>query len=236
MHTGASLWCKAVAESLPCVHQGELGSSCNYPWAPSQKVRITFCKFFLQPYLILFDSCSRRHVQHVRLSWISLWIWGFWSSLQIGPKWCWKSPSSMQALYKLNVVTHVPIFGSPVLVGKSKGNRFTAVCRCYIYININFCSSILSVVDAVFRQVSQTVRLAQWWMHTRKPARAETQEIWMIWNDLKKEMTGIRFGAQRNCWAPIDFGYLPGTANQTANWNDSAVLNEEIAFLFLFGA
>ena len=134
MHTGASLWCKAVAESLPCVHQGELGSSCNYPWAPSQKVRITFCLFFLQPYLILFDSCSRRHVQHVHLSWISLWIWGFWSSLQIGPKWCWKSPSSMQALYKLNVVTHVPIFGSPVLVGKSKGNRFTAVCRCYIYI------------------------------------------------------------------------------------------------------
>lgn len=170
MHTGASLWCKAVAESLPCVHQGELGSSCNYPWAPSQKVRITFCLFFLQPYLILFDSCSRRHVQHVHLSWISLWIWGFWSSLQIGPKWCWKSPSSMQALYKLNVVTHVPIFGSPVLVGKSKGNRFTAVCRCYIYIYkyINFCSSILSVVDALLRQVSQTVRLAQWWMHNEK--------------------------------------------------------------------
>lgn len=143
---------------------------------------------------------------------------------RLSTNWMWLLTSQF--------LDHLYLLGSQKVIGLQP---FAGVI--YIYINIS-----------IF-----VLRFCRWWMHcfgrslrqfdwpsggctTRKPARAETQEIWMIWNDLKKEMTGIRFGAQRNCWAPIDFGYLPGTANQTANWNDSAVLNEEIAFLFLFGA
>lgn len=58
---------------------------------------------------------------------------------------------------------HLYLLGSQKVIGLQP---FAGVI--YIYKYINFCSSILSVVDALLRQVSQTVRLAQWWMHNEK--------------------------------------------------------------------
>lgn len=74
---------------------------------------------------------------------------------RLSTNWMWLLTSQF--------LDHLYLLGSQKVIGLQP---FAGVI--YIYKYINFCSSILSVVDALLRQVSQTVRLAQWWMHNEK--------------------------------------------------------------------